>query len=340
MKRLAQSHARRLGCSVGALAVTALAAGSLAGTIGAPAWAGTTAHRPAAAISYHFRTLNNHHDVTFNQLLGINNENLIAGYFGSGAHGAPNKGYRLHAPYGQGNYAKENFPGSRQTQVTGLNDLGVTVGFWSAENKVSLANNNFGFYAKGGHYHEVNFPAVGSANPPVDQLLGVNDSGVAVGFYVNSQGDARGYEYNIKTARFHRVLLHGLRNLSSAVSLTATAINNSGAVAGFYSVSGGTTFGFLRTASGHVTKLAFPGATMTQPFGVNDLGEVVGAYTLGSGSTATTHGFTWTHRHGFTTVDDPNGIGTTLINGVNDRGDLVGFYTDGAGNTDGMLATP
>jgi hypothetical protein len=55
---------------------------------------------------------------------------------------------------------------------------------------------------------------------------------------------------------------------------------------------------------------------------------------------AQTHGFTWTPGHGFTTVDDPHGIGATTINGVNDHGDLVGFYTDSAGNTDGMLIQP
>jgi hypothetical protein len=79
---------------------------------------------------------------------------------------------------------------------------------------------------------------------------------------------------------------------------------------------------------------------MTQAFGVNDSDEVVGAYTVGSGNNAQSHGFTWRPGHGFTTVDDPHGIGTTLINGVNDRGELVGFYTDSAGNTDGMIATP
>src|SRR5487761_1182889 len=31
----------------------------------------------------------------------------------------------LLAPYKQGNYVNENFPGSVQTQVTGLNDKGV-----------------------------------------------------------------------------------------------------------------------------------------------------------------------------------------------------------------------
>jgi hypothetical protein len=45
------------------------------------------------ATSYRFETLNNAHDVTFNQLLGINDEGLIAGYFGSGAAGHLNQGY-------------------------------------------------------------------------------------------------------------------------------------------------------------------------------------------------------------------------------------------------------
>jgi hypothetical protein len=39
-------------------------------------------------------------------------------------------------------------------------------------------------------------------------------------------------------------------------------------------------------------------------------------------------------------VNDPNGVGSTVINGINNAGDLVGFYIDAQGNTDGMLATP
>jgi Cu/Zn superoxide dismutase len=74
--------------------------------------------------------------------------------------------------------------------------------------------------------------------------------------------------------------------------------------------------------------------------GVSDSGEVVGTYTVGSGSSAAMHGFTWTARGGFTTVDDPDGVGATTINGVNNHGDLVGFYTDSAGNTDGFLGAP
>jgi hypothetical protein len=46
-----------------------------------------------------------------NQLLGINQNGLIAGYFGSGAAGHPDQRYTLDSPYGQGNYVNENFPG-------------------------------------------------------------------------------------------------------------------------------------------------------------------------------------------------------------------------------------
>ncbi len=265
---------------------------------------------------------------------------MIAGYFGSGAQGHANKGYRLYLPYGQGNYANENFPGSVQTQVTGLNDLGVTVGFWSTQNTANMTNNNFGFYRVNGHYHNVNFPTGNNASPQVDQLLGVNDRDVAVGFYTNAQGNNRGYTYNIRTRSFTRVLVPGAPAGVAGPSLTATAINNLGDVAGFYAKSSSQTDAFLQLHSGRFITLAVPGASMTQAFGVNDRDEVVGAYTTGSGSNTATHGFTWRPGHGFRTVDDPHGQGTTTINGVNDAGDLVGFYTDAAGNTDGMLALP
>ncbi len=36
-------------------------------------------------------------------------------------------------------------------------------------------------------------------------------------------------------------------------------------------------------------------------------------------------------------VNDSNGVGSTVVNGLNDRGEMVGFYTDAAGNTDGKV---
>jgi hypothetical protein len=61
-------------------------------------------------------------------------------------------------------------------------------------------------------------------------------------------------------------------------------------------------------------------------------------------STASRHGFVLTSPLGpvshWQRIDDPNGVGSTVVNGVNYAGDLVGFYTGAAGNTDGVLAKP
>jgi len=319
------------------MAAAALATGTMAvagGALAATAQAAPLAH--PAATSYNFVTLDNQHDLTFNQLLGISNQGTIAGYFGSGAAGHPNKGYLLFPPYGQGNYVNENFPGSAQTQLTGLNDNGTKVGFFSTMNNASMTNDNFGFWQRNGQYHVADFPTGSPASPPVDQLLGVNDGNVAVGFWTDANGNNHGYEYNINTNRYYTVT----DPKAPTASLTAAAINNQGDIAGFYTnPANGNTDGFLKDG-GKFIDLAVPGASSTMALGVNDHDEVVGTYTVGSGSSAVMHGFTWTPRGGFQTVDDPHGIGTTTINGVNDAGELVGFYVDSAGNTDGMLAVP
>jgi Cu/Zn superoxide dismutase len=315
------------GVIVGGCLALVTAAGAMTGG------SGSTSTASDHHVGYGFTTLDNNADPTFNQLLGINDNGKIAGYFGSGAAGHPNQGYELFRPSSQGSYLSENYPGSVQTQVTGLNNAGVTVGFFSGQNTANQVNDNFGFFKKNGHFTQVNFPTSNNANPPVNQLLGVNDDGVAAGFYTDAQGNNHGYTYNIHSGEFAPV------QAPDGGSLTAAAINDVGDIAGFYSTAAGTTDGFI-AGHGNFTDLAFPGASQTTALGLSNVGEVVGTYNLGSGNSATSHGFTWTRHAGFTTVDDPNGIGATTINGVNDRGDLVGFYTDSAGNTDGFLATP
>jgi hypothetical protein len=322
---------RRLGLRIGGGAAAAALAATAALTLASPAGASVS---PAADHGYTFRTLDNHRDVTFNQLLGINKAGLIAGYFGIGSATHPNKGYLLQPGYSQRDYINENFPHSVQTQVTGLNDIGNTVGFWA-----NAAGANFGFYTSGTHFHEVNFPDVPNSKPQMDQLLGINDHGVAVGFYQNSAGNNRGYEYNIHTHRYTRVLIPGASQGLSGPSLTAAAINNSGEVAGFYVTQTGETVAFVKTAHTFTT-IIFPHSSSTQALGINDSGLVVGDYTVGTGSTARMHGFTWQAGHGFREVNDPHGVNTTTINGVNDHGDLVGFYVGSGGNTNGFLARP
>lgn len=310
-----------------------------AGAVASPALA-----TPQGANHYRFETLDNSRDTTFNQLLGINQHGLIAGYFGSGQAMHPNQGYLLSFPYGQGQYRSENWPESTQTQVTGLNDKGVTVGFWSSTNNAAVGNNapvndNRAFVSDKGYFIDGDFPTDMPATPPMDQLLGVNDSNIAVGFYTDANGNNHAYKFDIRHNRFNELTPSGI------TSPTAAGINNRGDIAGFGTdstgdSSNGQTVGYLLRRGGRVTILNVPGSSMTQALGINDNDEVVGVYTVGSGDSAMTHGFTWTPQHGFQTVDDPNGVGATTINGLNDKGQLVGFYTDADGNTDGLLAMP
>jgi hypothetical protein len=318
------ANRRGLGAAVLLVSSAVIGGGYL---LAAPTGAVAAASAP---VTFRFTTMDNPADPAFNQLLGLNDNGTFAGYFGSGVQGHPNKGYLFQ----YGSYVNENYPGSMQTQVTGLSDLGISVGFWSKQNNANNINDNFGFWTANGKFHNVNYPTTNNSNPPVNQLLGLNNSDVAVGFYTDSQGNNHGYEYNIRTAKFSLVSVPG------ATSSTAAAINTNGDVAGFYTNSGGNTAGFLKTAAGKFTSLAVPGASATDAFGVNKQDEVVGGYTVGAGSSAVSHGFIWTSSGGFTTVDDPSGAGGTTINGVNAGGDLVGFYVDSAGNTHGFLAQP
>ena len=139
-----------------------------------------------------------------------------------------------------------------------------------------MMNDNFGFYDIGGRLHKVSFPTNDNATPPVNQLLGINDHGVATGFYTNAQGNNRGYTYNTHSRRFTRVLVPG-SSAGTGPSLTAAAINNSGDIAGFYATAAGATDGFVKDGR-HFTDLAFPGAAATMALGINDDTEVVGTY--------------------------------------------------------------
>ena len=311
------------GAAVAAVAV----AGSLA--LGGVAQAATaTGHQARAATAYTFTTLDDQADPTFNQLLGINSHNVISGYFGSGAAGHPNKGYLLNPPYGQGSYVNENFPGSAQTQVTGLNDLGDTSGFW-----VTANGTNHGFVEWNGVFASYNDPSTPKTKGSVNQLLGINNAGTAVGFYNDKNGNSHAYKLNQATGQFAAIHVPG-------VSTVATGINKAGDIVGSATDAAGNTTSWLKIGTSTIA-FGFPGGSDTQAFGINNKNQIAGSYLDGSG---VLHGFVLTNPMGpvshWQSIDDPNGVGSTVINGINAAGDLVGFYTDAAGNTDGMLATP
>ena len=233
-------------------------------------------------------------------------------------------------PYGQVDYKNENFPGSAQTQVTGLNDNGTTVGFFSDTNIGPPNDNNVGFFEQNGLFRRVVNLSTPAGGVPINQLLGVNNSGIAVGFYNDAAGNSHGYTLNINTLTFSEFDVPG------ATSTTTTAINNLGWIAGT-DVSGGVTKAFIEKG-GTFRLFAVPGAMSTSFFGLNDNGIAVGDYVDSLGET---NGLVFnTVLDTFITLNDPHGILGTTLNGINDQGQIVGFYGDAVGNTDGLLAIP
>ncbi len=317
---------RRLMSAVAALAI-ATSAGTMASAAGASAVPATSAvaATTGSPTTYSLTTLDSMSDPTFNQLLGINDQQVIAGYFGSGTPPTthPNQGYTIDPPYGQGNYNNENFPGSQQTQVTAINDFGNTAGFYTNTNEA-----NFGFVDQNGSFTTVTDPKT-TSKPTFNQLLGRNNAGEAVGFYNDAKGHSHAYEYNVNSKKFVAI------TPPNAVSAVASGINDEGDVVGTLTTAKGATEGFVLKGVTY-TDFEINGSTLTQVFGVNDILQIVGSYVDGAGM----HGFVESHTGVVTTLDDPNGPNGTVVNGINNGGTLVGFYVDGAMENHGLLAVP
>lgn len=292
---------------------------------------GLLASATASAQTFTFSTLDNPGDPTFNQLLGINDHGVIVGYFGAGTAGHPNIGYEISPPYTA--FKSNNQPGSVQTQATGINNAGLTTGFWSDTNIGNNMDANFAFVrmptGKNFTYISAIDPLVASS-PRIGQALGINNSNVAAGFYLDAAGTSHGYTYSLSTAAYTPV------NVPGSTSVAATGINDNGQVSGSFNTKSNKTFGFVKNANGGVvTHFSVPGSTNTQLLGINNQGVAVGFYTDGQN---VPHGLYYTPGTGvWLPVNDPNGALGTVVNGINNMNQLVGFYTDAAGNVHGML---
>jgi hypothetical protein len=300
------------------LALAAVLAGAVTGPV-----AGRALAHPAAATGYSFTSYAYPHD-TFTQLLAINNAGRIAGY-----HGAKiNKGFTLTLP---GSVQHENFPGSAQTQVIGINNLGDTVGFY-----IDAKGRTHGFYRNPSlnKWWPIDVPGT-----TFNQLLGVNDHGTAAGYY--QFGKAGIFQPYTRTAA-------GAFRLPPIGNAQMTDTNNSDNVTGFQvhhflwqymeedALSSSRTRAFVVLGS-TVDYFQYPGAGVTQALGLNNQGLVVGTYNDNAG---TAHGFTYdTGTKAFHAINVPKST-STVVNGLNDHGWIVGFYTAPNKDTIGFVGKP
>ena len=79
-------------------------------------------------------------------------------------------------------FTSENYPGSVQTQVIGINDNNVTDGFY-----IDSHGTNHGFLKVGANFSTIDFP-----NSTFNQLLGLNTQHQAVGFFNDAANNSHG----------------------------------------------------------------------------------------------------------------------------------------------------
>jgi probable HAF family extracellular repeat protein len=209
------------------------------------------------------------------------------------------------------------------------------------------------------------FTAISVPGAVATFALGINDADQIVGYsYSTTRGGVeQGHGFLYEDGKFAVV------EVPNSAETFADGINNSGQIVGFYRPLGsGSYSGFLDTA-GSFTKLPgvaygindsgqmvvpsglrdvagtdapvnvpdAQGNTFSQ--GINDLGQVVGAFTDAHGN----HGFLKTGES-FKTIGVPGAAANTGANGINDLGQIVGTYSGPQGingflDTDGRFIT-
>jgi len=290
--------------------------------------------------NWRFFVLDNPGDPNFNQLLGINDGRVIAGYFGDGTTVA-NNGYVL-VP--KNHYSKENFTHlpsgdfASETQAIGINnsDLVDIVGFYT-DNKTGFTH---GFLDANGIQSTVDDPAglPPHVTTPAQNLLGINDSGKAAGFWTDNAGHEHGFVVTLNFTSPGKSTFIEIppKTFAGAIQTQASNITDHYEVCGFWTDSSKNNHGFFgRLGETFYTfNVEIDGAAVpsTTPFGCNNNGEIVGAFTDSSGNV---HGFVSAYGAYFQ-FDAPGssqtaafGVMGTTINGINDRGDFVGFFSDG-----------
>lgn len=282
-----------------------------------------------AGAAYTFKTLDNSDDPTFNELLGINNLGKIGGYYGSGKKSDPSVGYIIRK-FGNSHYRTVLYPGATNTRVTCVNNLNVIAGDYDAH------GGTFGFIeAADGIWTSFKDPHTrGATNVTV--ILGLSDSGLAVGYWLDANGVKHAFELTPSTGLFRAVSPPG------AVDSVAAGINGKGDIVGYFTKHDKSTESFLLKGGVYTLFSYKESAQMTEALSINWQDEIAGMYTDHSGKV---HGFVlddllkgppvWQAP-----ISDPSAKGKTVVTGIQNHHALVGYYVDGAGHTNGFLAMP
>ena len=276
--------------------------------------------------AFKFQTIDDPKSGTYTRAGGIDDLELVVGSVQTSSSG-DTSAFTSEHPYTK--FFSIPYPSAKSTFATGVNPGGrIVVGYFLSPKDLETR----GFLRVKGDYTEFVSPGTPKGPKSVNELLGVNDNQIAVGFYADRRGNDHAYE--VAESVFVDI------KPPHAVSATANAISLSGTVAGSERLKNGTTEGWM-LRSGSFSQFAYPKSATTLVNGLSDAfsdNRVVGSYIDKNG----THGFILTapgdpSREIWQSVDEPKANGITVIMGMNNHHDISGWYVDSAGKTHGFV---
>jgi hypothetical protein len=175
------------------------------------------------------------------------------------------------------------------------------------------------------------------ADPTFDQLLGISDHGLIVGYYGSGMGAAH------PNRGFSLELPGGMRafsneNYPGAAQTQVVAVTGSGATAGFWVDAEGNNHGFIDWNGVFATvddPLAAGKVKTTQILGMNSAGVAVGFYNDAAGKP---HAFKYNQQNGRFTTLAPPGSDSAVATGITASDQISGYLTRGK-TTAGFFVT-
>jgi hypothetical protein len=269
-------------------------------------------------------TLNDAEHPRDNWLIGIDDAQGISGYF-IGKESDRVVYYVTVPPYGRDDYRYYRY--RRGVTITSL--IGKTISGYIVGRRTS--DGVLGFIQKDRVWTLFRDPNEGRGKYAVTEILGLNTSDLAVGFYVDRFGLDIPFELIVSSGSFVNLKPPG------AASARATGINIRGDIVGWLTGPSGAKGFILKDGTYQV--FSYPKSTSTQALGFNFQEQIVGSYVDTEG---VTHGFLLSglgNHPQWQSFDNPKANGSATLTGINSHGDLVGSYINKRGNTRGFLCS-
>lgn len=177
-------------------------------------------------------------------------------------------------------------------------------------------------------FETVNYPGAAYT-----YLFGVNNRGVAVGYYADGEGATQhAATYSVEDRRWK-----ALPDIPGYSENQGYGINDEGTEVGYAFTSSTSVAWIWDPTTLSYSFFTVPGAAQytTSPSGLNDKGQVAGYF---ADANNVYHGFL--KEYGTYTVIDVPGATSTFLDGLNNRGIIQGQICDAAGAAEGFTATP